>query len=45
MKDKNGKKMRYVREIQSYKMFGVWCDYCRTWTMDPEKHRHEDPLY
>lgn len=23
----------------------LWCDVCRTWTDNPEAHRHEDPLY
>ncbi len=36
---------RFIRHIPEYEAFGDWCDRCRMWTTQPEKHRHEDPLY
>jgi hypothetical protein len=55
MKRKNGgisiltpkpRKNRFVRKISEFDVFGgYWCDRCRVFTDEPEKHRHEDPLY
>jgi len=39
------KPSRFIRHIPEYEAFGDWCDRCRMWTTEPEKHRHEDPLY
>ena len=36
---------KYLRKIPEYASFGLWCDRCRQWTDQPERHNHgERPL-
>lgn len=43
-KDKKGRKMKYVRQVEGF-LDPYWCDACRMFTADPERHRHGDPIY
>ena len=32
---------KYVRKVDGI-LYPYWCDYCRLFTLEPDKHRHEE---